>query len=218
LSDVQPPGRPGQSAAAAGAKSTATGAAASRQLAVLGGLVAVLAALVIYVVLPAIVGGGGTPPAPGAALRNPPPGPASAATRGAATTGVIAVRLDRLTAARVEPLEGGRNPFRMGAAPPPPGQTAAGPAGPPTPVMPALPVGPPPPPPVPPIPLKFIGIVTGARRAGKIAMLSDGRNVFSGQEGGVVDGRYRIVRIGEESIQIEHLDGRGRQTIRLTGQ
>ena len=62
------------------------------------------------------------------------------------------------------------------------------------------------------------GIVTGVGRAGKIAVLSDGRNVMSGREGGEIDGRYRIVRIGEESIQLEYLDGRGRQTIRLSGQ
>ena len=34
----------------------------------------------------------------------------------------------------------------------------------------------------------------------------------------MIEGRYRIVQIGEESMQIEHLDGRGRQTIRLSGQ
>jgi hypothetical protein len=71
---------------------------------------------------------------------------------------------------------------------------------------------------VPPIALKFLGIISRPGRGGKIAVLSDGRNVFSGEEGGTVDGRYRIVRIGEESIQVEHLDGRGRQTIRLSGQ
>jgi hypothetical protein len=30
-------------------------------------------------------------------------------------------------------------------------------------------------------------------------------------------GQYRILRIGAESIEMSYLDGRGRQTIRLTG-
>jgi hypothetical protein len=53
--------------------------------------------------------------------------------------------------------------------------------------------------------------------AGKIAALSDGRFVYHGREGEVIEGRYRIVKIGVESIVMEHIDGRGRQTIRLTG-
>ena len=39
-----------------------------------------------------------------------------------------------------------------------------------------------------------------------------------GKEGDIIDGRYRILKIGTESIEIAYLDGRGRQTIRLTGQ
>ena len=38
-----------------------------------------------------------------------------------------------------------------------------------------------------------------------------------GQPGQIIDGKYRIVKIGEESIQLEYADGRGRQTIRLSG-
>ena len=52
---------------------------------------------------------------------------------------------------------------------------------------------------------------------GKVAVLSDGRNVYYGRAGEIVDGRWRIVSIGEESLQIEHADGRGRQTVRLSG-
>ena len=54
----------------------------------------------------------------------------------------------------------------------------------------------------------------------KIALLSDGRggpSIF-GKEGDVIEGRYKIVRIGAESIEVAYLDGHGRQTIRLTGQ
>ena len=54
----------------------------------------------------------------------------------------------------------------------------------------------------------------------KIALLSDGRGgpPIYGKEGDVIEGRYKIVRIGTESIEVAYLDGHGRQTIRLTGQ
>jgi hypothetical protein len=77
-----------------------------------------------------------------------------------------------------------------------------------------VPTGPPPPPP---ITLKFIGVVARTGGAGKIAVLSDGKFVYHGREGDIIEGRYRVVKIGEESIQMEYADGRGRQTIRLTG-
>ena len=46
----------------------------------------------------------------------------------------------------------------------------------------------------------------------------DGKTVVHGRVNETIEGRYRIVQIGEESLQIEHADGRGRQTIRLLGQ
>ena len=74
----------------------------------------------------------------------------------------------------------------------------------------------PPVPQVPPITVKFIGVVS-RKDVGKVAILSDGKNVYYGREGEIVDGRWRIVSIGEESLQIEYVDGRGRQTVRMTG-
>ena len=80
--------------------------------------------------------------------------------------------------------------------------------------------GPPPPPPGPPPPppitLKFAAIMELPGGA-KVASLSDGKGVFLGREGDVIDGRFRIVRIGLESIVMEYVDGRGRQTIPLRG-
>jgi len=112
----------------------------------------------------------------------------------------------------------GRNPFRFQVrqAPPPPSmpqqqqQQRVDQAA-------AATTGPPPPPPPPPITLKFIGVVTGQAATGKVAVLSDGKFVYYGREGDIIEGRYRLVRIGEESVQMEHVDGRGRQTIRLSG-
>ena len=47
---------------------------------------------------------------------------------------------------------------------------------------------------------------------------SVGRRTAQAQEGGIVDGRYRLVKIGLESVVIEHLDGSGRTTLAQTGQ
>jgi hypothetical protein len=86
------------------------------------------------------------------------------------------------------------------------------------PVAPPVPTGPPPPPPPPPIPYKFIGKLEGPGQTGRIAVLSDGRGTpLYGREGDIIEGRFRILRIGAESIEMEHIDGRGRQTIRLGG-
>ncbi len=83
--------------------------------------------------------------------------------------------------------------------------------------------GPPPPPPgpppPPPIPLRFIGYLDQPGQMARVAVLSDGRgNVFNGKEGDIIDGRYRMLRIGTDSADLIYVDGRGRQTIRLSGQ
>jgi len=125
------------------------------------------------------------------------------------------VELQALKARRPEPETSQRNPFRLQpkAAPPPPVPPAGPGAG--TSSLPGdVPLPPPPPPP---ISLRFIGVVEGGGRTGRIAVLSDGRDVFYGRDGDVIDGRYRIIRIGTESIEMSYVDGRGRQTIRLTG-
>ena len=72
------------------------------------------------------------------------------------------------------------------------------------------------PPPPPPIPLKFIGILERANGE-KWAVLSDGKVTMHGRDGDIVDGRYRIVKIGAESIELTYADGRA-QVVRLTGQ
>jgi hypothetical protein len=82
---------------------------------------------------------------------------------------------------------------------------------------PVVPSGPPPPPPLPPIALRFIGVLETANTQ-KIAVLSDGRGApLYGKEGDTVLGQYKILHIGVESIEMAYLDGRGRQTIRLSG-
>ena len=127
------------------------------------------------------------------------------------------VRLNALATERPGQSDASRNPFKFQPKAPPapvrpvpvapqpvsPGSGTTGAGG--GPVAPSLP-----------IPLKFIGTID-APGMGTIAALSDGKFVYHGREGDVIEGRYRIVKIGVESIVMEHVDGRGRQTIRLTG-
>lgn len=133
-----------------------------------------------------------------------------------------AVRLDALSAQRTAPGDAVRNPFRFGRAPAAAAVgTPARPADEPsTPVFePAKALAPTGPPPPPPITLKFIGLVTKADGT-KLAVLSagEGQMPLHGKEGDIIDGRYRIMSIGLESVDVAYLDGRGRQTIKLTGQ
>ena len=87
------------------------------------------------------------------------------------------------------------------------------------PAVPEVAAGPVEPPPPPRIPLKYIGDMADPAAPGKrIAILSDGRSAYYGREGDIIEGRYKVMRIGVESIELAYLDGRGRQTIRQTGQ
>jgi hypothetical protein len=129
------------------------------------------------------------------------------------------VHLQALDAERSKPLAAARprnlfqfKPKPLPPPPPPAPKTV-------TAAPPVAPTGPPPPPSLPPIALKFIGLVQTADKTQRLAVLSDGRGGIPiyGKEGDIIEGRFRIVRIGTESIELTYLDGRGRQTIRLAG-
>jgi hypothetical protein len=151
-------------------------------------------------------------------------GPATARPSTSNTQARTAQTSDPAKAALPEPVDLGklepvpdapvtsRNPFRFGTPPAPPPQPRV--EAPPVvrPPAPVVPAGPPPPPP---IPLKFIGrVVLPDRRV--VAALSDTKGgVFEVTEGQIVDGRYRVVKIGEESVIIEYLNGTGRMTLGL---
>jgi len=126
---------------------------------------------------------------------------------------VVDLDLDRLRTTPGSLKESERDPFRFRPKPPPPAPRVQAP--PQTVIFtPPVPTGPPPPPP---IPLKFLGFVT---RAGiQMAAFSDARgNIFHGKEGDVLEGKYRLLRIGTDSVDVAYMDGRGRQSIRMTGQ
>lgn len=137
---------------------------------------------------------------------------ASGGGRAAAIVTAPDVHLQALGEQRPQPRPE-RNLFRFKPKVPPPAPpraTAAPPVA-------APPAGPPPPPPLAPIALRFIGLVEAPQHAQKIAILSDGRGIYQGREGDIIEGRYRLLRIGLESVDLAYLDGRGRQTIRLSG-
>jgi pyruvate/2-oxoglutarate dehydrogenase complex dihydrolipoamide acyltransferase (E2) component len=157
-----------------------------------------------------------------------PAAPAAAPRRGAnrgerdLPVQVTELRLRLLDQTRPDIGEPDRNPFRFRARPAPPAPKpepaaapAPKPAAPPV-ARPAIPSGPPPPPP---ITLRFIGLFEAPGQVGRVAMMSDGRgSVFQGKEGDIIDGRYRVGRVTADSTELSYTDGRGRQTIRLTGQ
>jgi hypothetical protein len=137
-----------------------------------------------------------------------------------ATVPVADVKLELLQQKRPELEEADRNLFRFQARPAPaaPAPAAPKPAPAVTPVVPApvVPTGPPPPPP---IGLRFIGLVDAPTQAGRLAILSDGRgNIFYGKDGDIIEGRYKVLKVSPDAVELSYLDGRGRQTIRLTGQ
>ena len=182
----------------------------SRQL-LLGAIVLVLA-FVIYRVWPTTSAaevpssnrtGGTTPAARKQQAAAPPEAPG--------------VHLEALNGERPKPGAADRNLFRFKPKPPPPPPPPPPPGPTPVTTVIQLPPAPPPgPPPPAPIALKFIGLMWSPTL--KIAVLSDGRNApFLGKEGDIIEGRYRILKIGVESIELAYADGRGRQTIRLTG-
>jgi hypothetical protein len=167
-------------------------------------LLAVVLSAVIYVEWPRLADRGRT-------TSNRP----GAARSTAAASGSTApdVHLKSLEAEHTKPGEVERNLFKFRPKPSP----APAPQPSLAPPQPVVPSGPPPPPPLPPIALKFIGLLeTGNTQ--RIAILSDGRGApLYGKEGDTVLGQYKILHIGVESIEMAYLDGRGRQTIRLSG-
>jgi len=113
-------------------------------------------------------------------------------------------------------VETTRNPFAFGVRPPPP--------APPRVALPPPPVLPPPPPPAPtgppPIALRLLGVTQmPAPDKRTMVTLKDpaASAVFQAFEGDIVDGRYRIVKVGLQSVVVSYVDGSGQRTIGMTG-
>jgi hypothetical protein len=129
------------------------------------------------------------------------------------------LQLDRLaTLQRVVFSSGGRNPFKFG---PPPGQPEKL-KGPELkielpPVAEVKPPPPPPPvaPPPPPITLKYYGFSSPPGAGTKTAFFLDGEDILVAKEGETVKRRYRVVRIGVNSVVMEDTDSKRQQTLPL---
>jgi hypothetical protein len=177
-----------------------------RQAILLAGLLCVLAVALWWNLSSSPVPAGGTQ----VSARRP------GATAPARDTPVETVRLDALAAPRPEPGDQRRDPFRFRAGrvqtdtPPEvsqPAMQSTEEAGGGEPIQ----IGPPP------IPLRFIGVLRVAEGQQLTAVLSDGNGVYRGTEGDIIEGRYRIVRVSLDSVELAHLDGRGHQVIRMSG-
>ena len=189
--------------------------AVERKQLLMGGAAVVVLVLAVTLLWPST-----PPPAPVAPVR---PAARAKSARAAAQSDpavpVAGVKLESLKVTPEEPGAARRNPFRFQpkivAPPPRPVVTAPVPDVTEAP----RPTGPPPPPPLPPIPLKFIGLLERANGV-KWAVLTDGKSPtpMYGKDGDIIDGRYQILKIGTESVEMAYVDGRGRTVIRLTGQ
>ena len=132
------------------------------------------------------------------------------------------LRLDLLTKLQDARIEGAdRSLFEFSAAPlpkkpeakiipvtPAGGAAAAADAKPPEPVK----------PPPPPIPLRFYGYTTQARQGAKRAFFLDGDDILVASEGDVVKKRYRVVRIGVNSVLVEDLEFKHQQSLPLVAE
>jgi len=133
------------------------------------------------------------------------------------------IKLDLLAKVRNAGMEIGPrgSVFEFGAAPPPPTPkvdpikvAATAPKPPPAPVDQPKP-GPPAPPQAPPIPLKFFGYSNPQRNGIKRAFFLDGEDIQVVNENDVIKNRYKVIRIGINSVVVEDLNFKSQQTLPL---
>ena len=130
------------------------------------------------------------------------------------------LKFDLLAKVQAVNLEGGaRNLFQFSLPPAPKGPEPK--------IVPKIPdaaaaaqaaanAGPPKPPPPPPINLKYYGFSTNRGTARKTAFFLDGEDILVAGEGETVKRRYRVVRIGVNSVVMEDVESKSQQTIQLT--
>ncbi len=118
------------------------------------------------------------------------------------------------------PLGGTRNTFAFQVTPPPPPGEGAGPDGAtgpnPTPTAPPD-LTPTPPTPPPPLPLKYMGLVEVKGGAKIAVLLSEQKEILQGREGDLLGGRYRIAKIGIESVDVQDVTSGHIQRLPLRG-
>lgn len=129
------------------------------------------------------------------------------------------LKTDLLARVRQVSVEGGsRSLFEFYIPPPPPVPK-------PTPIVPKPqqlaeakstdPPKPPPPPPPPPIPLKFYGYSGALRSTARRAFFLDGEDIVQAGENETIRNRYKILRIGVNSAEVEDTVAKNKQTLPL---
>jgi len=123
--------------------------------------------------------------------------------------------LARLGQERPETTAGRRNIFDFGVPPTPP------PTPPPPTMLPtvteATALTPPPAPRLPPMNLKYIGSVENAKGVRVAVLLTERNEVLTGQPGEVLANRYKIAKIGFESVDLEEVGSGHVRRIPLRG-
>ena len=178
---------------------------------IIAGTLLVVAA---FLLIRAFSGGGEEAPAPVQSTAAPVAVGTKGKTRKPARTLLAhsldpTLRFDLLKSSEDVTYKGnGRNIFSSQAPPPdiPQPVTPVGTAG--------QPATPPPPPPPPPSGLKFYGYA-GPKNGGKKVFLIKGEDIFLAKEGDIVDRRYKIVRVGTTSVEVEDVLTNHTETIPL---
>jgi hypothetical protein len=159
--------------------------------------------LVVYGLMPADTPGPAAPVRAGERVR---PGPAESP--------FPVIAFDRIANLPPAPGLGTRDLFDFAATPPPPPPPPRSQSE--QPAEAVAPVTVPTPPPPPPLNIKYIGAVE--RRGVKVAMLmTDRSEVLTGQAGEMVGNRFRIVKIGLESVDIQEVGSDQVRRIPLKG-
>jgi len=154
-------------------------------------------------------------------LRNPAPAvaPSASAAEAPKAPGRRDPELPRIDLARLDrprPASGiGRRDLFDFATPPPT-------PPPPMPSAPPMVEAPPPvtaptPPPLSPLNIKYIGAFEGKKGLKVAVLMTDRKEVLTGQAGEVVANRYRIVRIGLESVDVQEVGSEQVRRIPLKG-
>jgi hypothetical protein len=143
--------------------------------------------------------------------------PSAARLRSADSPAESVPRIDlaRLTQERPATTAGQRNIFDYGVPPTPP-PTPPPPSTTP-PVTEAMAPTPPPVPRLPALNLKYIGSVENAKGVRVAVLLTDRNEVLTGQPGEVVANRYKIAKIGFESVDLEEVGSGQVRRIPLRG-
>ena len=106
----------------------------------------------------------------------------------------------------------GRNPFRFGMPPPPPAPPPQAYVPPP---VETAPPPPPPPPWPPPIQLTLVALWEDVNTRTRGATLADPatKTTYQVIQGTTIDGRYKVLKIGEQTVTVAYLDGSGQKTL-----